>query len=250
MIHYFLLPFLIQIHITEDAESHYEKRASGKGDAHPSAFHINKAVNLFSKSYDETPTAAAAEGFLKSMEYKGTRLELSEDERVSVYEEAIRFAEEEALQRFPDHAGIHYWYMTNLARWAREKGPYQAASENIPKKLRQTAQTVIRLDHKYQEAGAYRVLGIMHLKVPYIPFVLEWPSKEKAREYLQKAHNLGKDNPANQLFYAESLIDGGRKKKGMRLLRRLVQEKPREAFYFEDKESLEMAIKILNKYDR
>ena len=55
------------------------------------------------------------------------------------------------------------------------------------------------------------MLGAIHLKSPYIPFILSWPSNKKAIKYLKLALNQGEKTPSQVVYLARALYKDGKK---------------------------------------
>lgn len=77
----------------------------------------------------------------------------------------------EKSDEFPSNGAIAYWYAANYARWADLIDITEAAQEGVIDEIKKLAEKAIELDKKYNQAGALRLLGGMHLEVPkYLSF--------------------------------------------------------------------------------
>ena len=68
------------------------------------------------------------------------------------------------------------------------------------------------------------MLGAVHLKSPYIPFILSWPRNDKAIEYLTKAFESGKATPSQTVYLARAVYKDGQKDKAKNLLISLLDQ--------------------------
>jgi len=118
---------------------------------------------------------------------------------------------EAGLEKYPKSAGINYWLSALWGRWSRIYGRIASSRKDVALKIKKLAERTIELDPSYCEGGGYRTLGRLHFKTPRIPFFLSWPRKKKALKLLNKALVEGPENLTNHLFYAEALIDQGRR---------------------------------------
>ena len=68
------------------------------------------------------------------------------------------------------------------------------------------------------------MLGAVHLKSPYIPFVLSWPRNDKAVENLTDAYETGKPTSAQIVYLARALYKDGQKDKAIKLLSKFIMQ--------------------------
>ena len=93
------------------------------------------------------------------------------------------------------------------------------------------------------------MLGAVHLKSPYIPFLLSWPSNEKALEYLGKAYNTGQKKPSQAVYFARALYKDGKKEEAKALLNLLLKQPYSESAPVEDFEQHEIARELLTTWE-
>ena len=53
------------------------------------------------------------------------------------------------------------------------------------------AEKIIEMDSSYRNGGGYYLLGAVHYKSPYIPFLLSWPDNDDAIKFLSLAVETG-----------------------------------------------------------
>ena len=102
--------------------------------------------------------------------------------------------------------------------------------------MREHSEKIIEMDQNYSDGGGYFMLGAVHLKSPYIPFVLSWPSNDKAVENLTDAYETGKPTPAQTVYLARALYKDGQKDKAIKLLSNLISQPLSEGEPVEDYE--------------
>ena len=66
------------------------------------------------------------------------------------------------------------------------------------------------------------MLGTVHFKSPYIPFILSWPSNDEALKFLTKAFETGTATPSQTVYLARALHKDGQKEKAKKLLLDLI----------------------------
>lgn len=221
----------------DNGETLYGRRAEKVSGALADAKNIDEAIAY----YEQAPASAeTVTALLRAYEFKGNFTPTSNLEKEKIYEKAIALGEAE-LAKYPNHVGLRYYYVSNLARWGQEVGVVEASKNGLIGKIKKHAEEILSRDTDFGEAGAERILGAMHLRVPRIPFILKWPSKEMALELLSNAYSSHPENPANVMLYAEALIENNQEERAQTILKELVSRKPRKARLLEDMNSLEQA---------
>ncbi len=228
----------------QKAEAYFKKRSEVITGLKAKRRNVNLAINFYRKAGDD---AEAIAGLLRAMEFKGSYTGLPDSKAKKVYGEAIEIGKK-YIERYPDHVGVKYYYMTNLGRWGETIGVVTAAKEGVSEQIRELAEKIMEMDPEFADAGAQRILGVLHLKVPDIPMVLSWPSDERAIELLSKAYQTSPDNPANTRLYAEGLIEVGREDEAYDLLKEIENEKPRPEHLLEDKINIDKALKLRTEH--
>jgi len=173
---------------------------------------IRNALSAYLEAYDAgNPTPELIIKIMDASYYYVTYAETDKTLRKKAVDKAMEIGEK-GLEAFPDSAGIHYWQAALWAGWSRLHGMIASSRKNVTQKIKDLAESTIKLDPAYCEGGGYRTLGRLHFKTPRIPFFLSWPRKKTALAYLKKAVEIGPHNLTNHLFYAESLIERGKRK--------------------------------------
>ncbi|SHJ50008.1 Tetratricopeptide repeat-containing protein [Reichenbachiella agariperforans] len=204
---------------------------------------INRAIKYYKRA-DQTPETVAA--LLRAYEFKGSFTRLSEKKKLETYKVAVDLGRE-YIHRYASDVGVKYYYMTNLGRWGNTVGVMTAAQEGVSDEIKALAEEVIEMDDQFAESGAQRILGIMHLKLPQIPFVLSWPSEDEALRLLETAYSQSPQDPANARFFAEALIAHDQKDKAQEVLRMALKIEPRTSKLIEDRNNLDAIEKMLSQ---
>ena len=232
----------------EKADRHFSQRYKGAKALKAQPQHINRAIAFYKKAMKvDSIQQEAIVGLLRSYEFKSKFVATNKDQKIEILEEAKALSKEMS-QKYPANIKITYWYLAVLGEWSRTVGVIKASSNNVAERLINKAEQVIKEAPEYDAAGAYRILGGMHLKVPHIPFVISWPSDEKALDYLHKAYVLAPKNLANVVLYAQVLDETGDTQQAIDLLKKNVDKKPRETNILEDITYLEQARELLKEY--
>ena len=70
------------------------------------------------------------------------------------------------------------------------------------------------------------MLGVVHYKSPYIPFILSWPDNDKAISYISKSISIGEPIPNQKVYLAQALYKDGRKVEAIKLLEEVANMQP------------------------
>ncbi len=137
-------------------------------------------------------------------------------------------------QMYPENGAIAYWHVANYARWGDLLEITEAAQQGVLDKIKKLSEKAIELDQGYNQAGALRLLGGIHLEAPTIPLILDWPSNDEARRLLRKAYKIAPEHPANVFLYAKMLHITDKNKKSKKVFQELIKRDARENYVLVD----------------
>ena len=201
---------------------HYRSRAEGSVGLKAKAEPINSAIEEFEKGMLSSVNALESGVYLlRSYYYKGQFILEDNDEKKEIFNKGKTLGES-LIKKYPKSAAIRYWYLVNLGRWSQVYGTFAAAKEGVADLMRTHSQKIIDLDPEYMNGGGYFMLGASHLKSPYIPFILSWPSNKEAIKYLKLALNQGEKTPSQVVYLARALYKDGKKDKAIQHLKNLI----------------------------
>ena len=89
------------------------------------------------------------------------------------------------------------------------------------------------------------MLGVVHYKSPYIPFILSWPDNDKAISYISKSISIGEPIPNQKVYLAQALYKDGRKVEAIKLLEEVANMLPSINDRVRDWEQIEIAKQLL-----
>jgi len=169
----------------------YSKRQEGSKGTLASNENIDKAIEQFSTALLSPESEKdAALYLLKSYYYKAEFAVQDKDEKKKIFNEGKALGEK-YIEKYPTSAEFRYWYLVNLGSWAQVYGILTAAREGVSDLMKTHSEKIIELDPEYQNGGGYFMLGAVHFKSPYIPFLLSWPDNDDAIKYLQLSVDTG-----------------------------------------------------------
>ena len=115
--------------------------------------------------------------------------------------------------------------------------------------MRFHSKKIIELDPNYENGAGYFLLGAVHYKSPYVPFILSWPSNKDAIMWLQRAYDSGEAEIAQVVYLAQALNKDKKKEAAVNLLRMVIERTPSADNYASDWEWLKKARRILKSFD-
>ena len=223
----------------------YSKRQAGSENSLASNENIDKAIEQFSSALLSSESEKdAALYLLKSYYYKAEFAVQDKDEKKKIFNEGKALGEK-YIEKYPTSAEFRYWYLVNLGSWAQVYGILTAAREGVSDLMKTHSEKIIELDPEYQNGGGYFMLGAVHFKSPYIPFLLSWPDNDDAIKYLQLSVDTGNAEMNQKNYLAQALSKDGRDKKARALLTEVINTEPSTTTLVEDLDDIEEARQLL-----
>jgi len=223
----------------------YSKRQASSNGSLASNENIDKAIEQFSSALQTSDTEKeAALHLLKSYYYKAEFAVQDKEEKKSIFNEGKALGEK-YIEKYPTSPEFRYWYLVNLGSWAQVYGILTAAREGVSDLMRTHSEKIIELDPDYRNGGGYFMLGAVHFKSPYIPFLLSWPDNDKAIKYLQLAVETGKAEMNQKNYLAQAVNKNGQHEKARKLLTEVINTEPDPANLVEDLDDIKEAKQLL-----
>ena len=223
----------------------YSKRQDGSKGTLASTENIDKAIKQFSSALLSPESEKdAALYLLKSYYYKAEFAVQDKEEKKNIFNEGKALGEK-YIEKYPTSAEFRYWYLVNLGSWAQVYGILTAAREGVSDLMKTHSEKIIELDPEYQNGGGYFMLGAVHFKSPYIPFLLSWPDNDDAIKYLQLSVDTGNAEMNQKNYLAQALSKDGRAKKARALLTEVINTEPSTATLVEDLDDIGEAHQLL-----
>ena len=223
----------------------YSKRQVGSNGSLASNENIDKAIEQFSAALLSPESEKdAALYLLKSYYYKAEFAIQDKKEKKSIFNEGKTLGEK-YIEKYPTSPEFRYWYLVNLGSWAQVYGILTAAREGVSDLMRTHSEKIIELDPEYRNGGGYFMLGAVHFKSPYIPFLLSWPDNDEAIKYLQLAVETGKAEMNQKNYLAQAINKDGQVEKARKLLTEVINTEPDPANLVEDLDDIKEAKQLL-----
>ena len=223
----------------------YSKGQAGSNGPLASNENIDMAIEQFSSALQTSETEKeAALCLLKSYYYKAEFSIQDKEEKKSIFNEGKALGEK-YIEKYPTSPEFRYWYLVNLGSWAQVYGILTAAREGVSDLMRTHSEKIIELDPEYRNGGGYFMLGAVHYKSPYIPFLLSWPDNDEAIKYLQLAVETGKAEMNQKNYLAQAINKDGQVEKARKLLTEVINTEPDSVNLVEDLDDIKEAKQLL-----
>ena len=232
----------------EKGITNYNQRLEGsvKSSAKPGP--ITKAINNFQYALKNTATETdAALYLLKSYYFRGKYVHKDKEKQKFDFSKGKELGEK-YVKKYPDLAPFQFWYLVNLGSWSEVYGIITAAREGVAEIMKEHSEIIISLDPEYENGGGYFMLGAVHFKSPYIPFLLSWPDNDDAIKYLTKAINIGEATPNQKIYLAQAMYKDGQKSYAINMLKEVANMQPSVEETVRDWEQIELAEQLLSEY--
>ena len=92
------------------------------------------------------------------------------------------------------------------------------------------------------------MLGVVHYKSPYIPFILSWPDNDKAIKYLTKAFDTGLSTPSQTVYLSQALYKDKQHDRAKSMLVGLLKQPHSEKDKVEDFDQHQIAKNLLKEW--
>ena len=232
----------------EKGITYYNQRLEGsvKSSAKPEP--ITNAINNFQYALKNAATETdAALYLLKSYYFRGKYVHKDKEKQKFDFSKGKELGEK-YVKNYPDSAPFQFWYLVNLGSWSEVYGIITAAREGVAEIMKEHSEKIISLDPEYENGGGYFMLGAVHFKSPYIPFLLSWPDNDDAIKYLKKAINVGEATPNQKIYLAQAMYKDGQKSYAINMLKEVSNMQPSVEETVRDWEQIELAEQLLSEY--
>ena len=226
----------------------YEKRANKAQGLKANTEFIDQAINEFLKGFKTSGSELNSGIYLLRCYYYKGKFVAKDDKKKKDFFNQGKALGEKLIGLYPEAAGAYYWYLVNLGSWAEVYGILSAAKEGVANTMREYSTKIIDIDPNYSDGGGYFMLGAVHLKSPYIPFILSWPSDDKALNFLSLAYETGTATPSQTVYLARALYANDKKEEAISMLSALLDQKVSESNKLEDIEQHGIAAELLKDW--
>lgn len=230
----------------EQGVYYYEQRAEKHHELKVDSVNINKAIEYLTKELGAKNDEKATELLLLSYYYKAAFVVRTKSDQQKYYQIGALLGEK-AIERYPKNEAILLWYIANFSKYGESLGVVSSAKNGLADKVKLHTEKLIELNPKFNDGAGYKILGVINYKVPHIPLIITWPSKQVAEDFLKKALAVNPKSISNLYYYAEFLSEIKRKEESKIILKRIIEIPPRKTNYIEDLYDLTQAKKLLNK---
>lgn len=258
-----------------EGDAAWARRAEGHQGARAAAGPIGQAVAAYERAVKAQPARLEAYWkLLRALHFKGEYTTRTREERQAVFDRGRQVAEKaldllgqrvggrkkldamapretaKALAAVPEAGPVFLYGAIHWGLWGDAFGRVAAARQGAGDRIRHYGEVAVAIDERYETAGGHRLLGRLHTIAPKIPLVTGWVDRAKAVSELRRALELAPDDPYNQLFLAEALLEHQPDKaaEARTILRKLVARRPSAERPVEEAKAIADARALLAKH--
>ncbi|MEP7013418.1 MAG: hypothetical protein ABJC13_24110 [Acidobacteriota bacterium] len=267
-------PLLAQVEAIAEGDAAFARRAEGAKGARAVAGPIDQAIAGYEKALKAKPGQLEASWkLLRALHFKGEYVATTSEAKQAAFgrgKEVVEAAIGElgkrvggrakldamtpaaaakALAGVPEAGYVFLWGAVDWGLWGDAFGKLAAARQGVGDKVRRYGEIVLAGDPRFEEAGGYRLLGRLNTLAPKVPFITGWVDRDFAIDSLKKAVAIAPQNPYNQLYLADALLQyrSAAKPEAIAILKRLAAMKPTAEKPVEDASPIAEAKVLLSK---
>ncbi len=271
-----LIPVISLASVSNDlalGDHAWSQRAEGHQGSRAAAEPIQKAINAYQKALNAEPENLEARWkLLRAFHFKGefvlevnARRDLFIEGREITKTGILQIEQEYGLSKSlfrmkPAELAIavgkqavvgefFFWGSANWGLWGQYSGRLISALTGVVNKIRLFSETMVLMDDSIENGGAHRLLGRFNARVPRIPFITWWVSKDLAISELRLSLKIAPDSLLSKIYLAEALLKfrPEEKEEALNLLQNIVINEPDPSRLVEDIRVIEDARVLLAK---
>ncbi len=240
-----LCAFVPESETLTDGIELYDNRAEGAVGLKANPENLFKALTIFQNAFNRKEDLEISGLYLmRTQEYIARFIE-TETEKKKQRFEAERKIGEQLVKLYPNSAPVRFAYISAIGLWAEQVGAMKSAKDGVLGKMKEQVEALIKIDSMYNNAAGYKVMGLMNLKTPYIPFFLTWPSDKEGKRLVEKALKYFPKDHGNNYYYAEVLEKFGLKDRAKLYVNVVLALPCRKELLLEDRKFQEDAKQLL-----
>ncbi len=232
----------------ELGESAFKNRAIGSVEDKAAPSPIENAISHLEEAIKNPKVEKeAALALMKCVYFHGKFIGENEKAQKKSFQKGKDLGEK-YIAEYPNSAPFRYWYLVNLGSWSEVYGILTAAKEGVADLMKDHSEKIIALDPQYEDGGGYFMLGAVHYKSPYIPFLLSWPDNDDAIIWLEKAVETGAATPNQKVYLGQAYYKGKKVDSAISILEEVATMAPSNNRPVEDWEQIKKAKNLLKEY--
>ncbi len=142
----------------------------------------------------------------------------AKNEKLGYFQKGMKVGER-AIAVQPNAVEGHFWLAANYGGYSEQKGALKALQ--MVKKIRSEMETVLRLNDRYQDGGAYLALGEMDRQLPRIV----GGNMKRAINRLEQGVKIAPHNLEMMLALGQTYQEEGRKEDARRLYQEIINRR-------------------------
>ncbi len=250
----------------------FARRADGADGFWAAGTAVDEALRTYERALELAPDDLTARSrVLRALFFQAEYVLREPDERKvafergrQVFEEGLerRGLETRKVERGDGHNLARYfddevsggeylfWGALHYGLWGQYFGRMKSVRRGIARKIQVYSLAATEIAPDFQDAGAFRLLGRLHLLAPRVPLLTDWIDRRKGLGMLEEAYRRAPGNPLNALFLGQALRERRRKRRSEAeaLLRKAAEAQPRPEQLVEDRKAIADAQAALEEW--
>lgn len=162
------------------------------------------------------------------------------NEKLAYFQKGIEIGQR-SIAAQPNAVEGHFWLAANYGGYSEQKGALKALQ--MVKKIRAEMETVLRLNDRYQDGGAYLALGEMDRQLPRIV----GGSMSRAINRLEQGVKIAPQNLEMKLALGQAYQEEGRKEDARRMYQEVINRQINPSRAKSESHAQEKARRLLGK---
>lgn len=219
----------------EEGKSFYANRADGAVGINSKPENITKAKEFFQKAFDKNENKDISGLYLMRCHIHIGRFVDKETESKKQSFIKAKSLGEQLVKSYPSSAAIRFEYVSAIGLWAEQVGAMKSAREGVLGDMKTHTEALFKIDSMFNHGSPFKIMGILHLRTPYIPLFLTWPSDKEGGKLLLRAVKHFPNDHGNNVYLAEYFEKVGQKDKAKQYLKRALEIPCRNELLLEDR---------------
>ncbi|HLC83225.1 MAG TPA: hypothetical protein VJI69_05305 [Bacteroidia bacterium] len=210
--------FIVLIFFSQTADSnlqtginYFNARTENAKGLQANAINVDKAIQIFDALLKQNKDVKIAGGYyMQCLNFKGRFVYTDDKDKKKAFAKAIELGND-LVQKFPKDGKIRFELISAIGLLAEINGVMKSVEDWVLNKMLYHTKILTETDSLYNEGGGWKVETALHVKTPYIPFILTWPDKKKGIAIMKNALRHFPTNVGCNFYYAEALYEDNQK---------------------------------------
>ena len=213
---------------------YFNARSENAVGLQANAINVDKAILIFEDQLNQKKNVKVAGGYCQQcLNFKGRFVYTEAGAKKDVFIKAIALGNE-LVKQYPKDGKIRFELISSIALFAEIDGVLKSMEGGVMPQMLYHTKMLIETESMYNEGGGWKILAALNYKTPYIPVVMTWPNKERAKTLMKKALKNFPKNVGNNFYFGEALLENNEKSAAKIYFELVLKLPSRKDFTLED----------------